>query len=680
MTAPRPHSSPVMESARRSAAQRKIGGWFVVARTALRLSYAAWPLLLGACGATNTDHRSGEHTGSVRSPVVYGSDGRVEVAEVDDAVLRDLAVANIVALMPVAVVVTAGEGVTLSTPTWGESANLCPGVRFADQPAAAFCTGILVGGQTVLTAGHCLRHVPCEDTAFVLGYVEESARPASGFAGATLYACESVLGRELSAPTDSERFDYAWVRLDRPVDKPVRALEFRAWDDALEEGELVTLVGFGGGVPMKVSQDGLVGDARADSRDYFLTTTDAFHGDSGAPIFDSQRRLVGVDVRGNADYRLTPAGCNEVSELEDTVQTAGEQVTYARRALEDLCDERPDAEPCTTGRQEQRALDARPGGCTMGALSGRPSGREIVALALMVLTIQRRRVARPPTLTRRKRSGVVSTPPASTQQTTRDRTQLTLHADRWARTEPSCYPPFPMTVAKDHGSLNREVVFERDGFRYYEAPRPLHFPSEEKVPEGKQHLKLRTALYQILELAFGSVHGIGSDQFVYWDATDPRRCLAPDAFVRLGGPNDVFRVWKVWERGAPHVAVEVISATERDVDQEAQLVRYRQMGVAELVRFDCDDDERPLRVWDRTDDDLVERTLERRTSAECRPLGIFWVVVDDPELGRALRPAHDPEGRELLPTPVERERREHEREREEAQRRIRELEEQLRRR
>jgi Uma2 family endonuclease len=244
-----------------------------------------------------------------------------------------------------------------------------------------------------------------------------------------------------------------------------------------------------------------------------------------------------------------------------------------------------------------------------------------------------------------------------------------------------------MTVAKDQSAAGREVVFERDGYRYYRVPRPLHFPSEEKVPEGKQHLELRTALYQILQLAFGSMHGIGSDQFVYWDATDPRLCLAPDAFVRLGGPNDVFRVWKVWERGAPHVAVEIISATERDMDQEAQLSRYRQMGVAELVRFDCDDVERPLRVWDRTDDDLVERALEQPTSAECKPLGIFWVVVDDLELGRALRPARDPEGRDLLPTPVEQGRRElaraqqeHAREREEAERRIRELEEQLRRR
>ena len=235
--------------------------------------------------------------------------------------------------------------------------------------------------------------------------------------------------------------------------------------------------------------------------------------------------------------------------------------------------------------------------------------------------------------------------------------------------EAACYFPMTMQSAKPLSSSPPEPPFERGSRRYYRAPVPLYFPSEAKVPEGKQHLQLRTALYQILELAFGSQHGVGSDQFVYWDATDPRRCLAPDAFVRLGGPNDVFRTWKVWERGAPHVAVEIISPTERDVDQEAQLARYRQMGVAELVRFDCDDLERPLRVWDRVDEDLVERTLERPTAAECGPLGFFWVVVDDPELGRAVRPACDPEGRELLPTPVEK-----------AEQRIRELEAELERR
>jgi len=54
------------------------------------------------------------------------------------------------------------------------------------------------------------------------------------------------------------------------------------------------------------------------------------------------------------------------------------------------------------------------------------------------------------------------------------------------------------------------------------------------VPEGRRHFEQRTLLCQILKLAFGDRATIGSDQLVYWDPTDPRQCLAPDAFVRLG--------------------------------------------------------------------------------------------------------------------------------------------------
>src|SRR5258705_12254316 len=89
------------------------------------------------------------------------------------------------------------------------------------------------------------------------------------------------------------------------------------------------------------------------------------------------------------------------------------------------------------------------------------------------------------------------------------------------------------------------------GLRYVRAPRPLHFPEFEKVGESKLHLELCTLLYQVLKLAFSARASIGCDQFVYWDASDPRASLAPDAFVRFGTADERFRTWKVWERGAP---------------------------------------------------------------------------------------------------------------------------------
>ena len=182
---------------------------------------------------------------------------------------------------------------------------------------------------------------------------------------------------------------------------------------------------------------------------------------------------------------------------------------------------------------------------------------------------------------------------------------------------------------------------------------PLVFPSEQKVPESKRHLKLRTLLYQLLDLAFAKEAAIGCDQFVYWDPTDPKACLAPDAFVRLGQPDSLFRSWKAWEHGAPHVAVEIISdSDERDRDWETKLSRYRRLGVTELVRFDPDARERSLRVWDLVDHDLVERELPAG-AVPSRCLPGHWVVRDDAELGLSLRLSRDGLGEDLYPTPAE---------------------------
>lgn len=189
-------------------------------------------------------------------------------------------------------------------------------------------------------------------------------------------------------------------------------------------------------------------------------------------------------------------------------------------------------------------------------------------------------------------------------------------------------------------------------FRYLRAPRPLHFPEHEQVPETKLHLELRTLLWHFLKLAFADSALIGCDQFVYWDAANPRLCVAPDAFVRLGGPDELFGSWKVWERGAPHVAVEIISDHDaRDRNWAAKLHAYRQLGVRELVRFDPEAEMKRLRIWDRIDNDLVERDAD--AAAASNVLRGFWLEVMNPQLGPSLRLSHDDAGTDLYLTPGE---------------------------
>lgn len=184
-------------------------------------------------------------------------------------------------------------------------------------------------------------------------------------------------------------------------------------------------------------------------------------------------------------------------------------------------------------------------------------------------------------------------------------------------------------------------------------PLGLHFPVSAEVPETTWHLRLRTLVYLFLKHAFEDVAIIGSDQFVYWDPTNPRACLAPDAFVRFGSKNEDFGCWKAWERGAPHVAVEIISDSDAgDASWQEKLERYRRLGVSELVRFDHQTPEQPLRIWDFAGDDLLERRLFEPW-AESRHLGGYWRPVEAANGDLSLRLSRDEQGLQLFLTPEE---------------------------
>lgn len=194
----------------------------------------------------------------------------------------------------------------------------------------------------------------------------------------------------------------------------------------------------------------------------------------------------------------------------------------------------------------------------------------------------------------------------------------------------------------------------RPKFRYRREIHPVHFPVEAEVPETKLHLDLRTGLYHLLRLELAGRACVGSDQFVYWNARDPRRCLSPDAFLKHGVPDEQFPVWKVWERGAPEVAVEIVSPSD-DRTWDWKLESYHELGVRELVRFDPEAPEGArLEVWDLIEGDLAPRSVEGECAESWQLVGLYWVVRPlDGALGLRLARG-GPEG-PLLPTPSERE-------------------------
>lgn len=221
-------------------------------------------------------------------------------------------------------------------------------------------------------------------------------------------------------------------------------------------------------------------------------------------------------------------------------------------------------------------------------------------------------------------------------------------------------------------------IVRASSLRHVRPVEPLRFPEQEpeseRMGQGRRHLHLCSALYQVLRAACVPEHTVGADQFVYFDAANPRRCLAPDAFVTLGVPDHDFDAYLVWEEGTPDVAFEVLSPSDSPERWtfEEKLRRYRALGVGELVVFQADAEPGSrLRIYDRIEHDLVERVVNDDLSP-CLTLGLTLVIgpVDGYPVG--LRLARDAAGTDLFLTEKENRRA--------AEARVAELEAELRRR
>jgi len=184
---------------------------------------------------------------------------------------------------------------------------------------------------------------------------------------------------------------------------------------------------------------------------------------------------------------------------------------------------------------------------------------------------------------------------------------------------------------------------------------PVVFPEEAEVPETQLHFELRVLLYQLLCDHLGLEASIGSDQFVYYDAADPERCVSPDVFVQLKPASGKIRSWKTWERGAPDIAVEIVSKSDAPPNVWAEkLQRYRSMGVQELVRFDPEagSGEATLRVWNRVQGALLERDLETEPVLSS-VFDVRWVVAPADGLAMALRITDARNSDVVVPTRME---------------------------
>lgn len=178
------------------------------------------------------------------------------------------------------------------------------GVNFRDQPTAGFCTGFLIAPDILVTAGHCIEtQEDLTNTVWIFDYTSDVSYNKSGgyitIPTSNQYTGVEILDTKL---TKNGSYDYCVIRLDRKVPgrKPYK---FRT-GGAVSYNDLVAMIGSPSGLPLKVADSAHV----TNNEDYttsFLTDLDAFHGNSGGPVFNLYGFIEGILVRGPGwDYHV----------------------------------------------------------------------------------------------------------------------------------------------------------------------------------------------------------------------------------------------------------------------------------------------------------------------------------------------------------------------------------------
>lgn len=265
------------------------------------------------------------HARADRPLVIYGKDDRREALEIERKVIKKAARAT-VALIPKATLRAQSENrYGFAARTAAKAFDLCSTERFSRQPAAAFCSGVLVAPDMIVTAGHCVTsRSECRATAFVFDYRIENQNLSVTVPKTSVHSCDTLLWTQ-----SDEEGDFAIVKLNRRVTDRSSIAIRRA---RASVGAPLTLLGHPLGVPLKWAPNGRV---RARSDVYITAALDSYAGNSGSPVLNSRTgRLEGILARGEADFRRRGT-CN-VSKRCSVSGCLGEDYTDIKRIMSRL--------------------------------------------------------------------------------------------------------------------------------------------------------------------------------------------------------------------------------------------------------------------------------------------------------------------------------------------------------
>ncbi len=258
--------------------------------------------------------------------VIYGEDDRHDGIAYADPVFVRLADSTAGMISP-ANLKYSGDTVEIDASSFQRRMGMCASERFSQQPAAANCSGFLVGKDLLVTAGHCIEsQLDCDSYLWVFNY-EMNRRGSNKIALKTsdVYKCSEIIERKLVGVEGAQN-DYALIRLEREV-KGVKPLKIRQESDGeLQVGEELVVIGHPSGLPTKITDGAIV---RSRSEKFFSANLDTYGGNSGSAVFNGRSGLVeGILVRGARDYIWDYQENCRVSNIVADDFGGGEEVTY----------------------------------------------------------------------------------------------------------------------------------------------------------------------------------------------------------------------------------------------------------------------------------------------------------------------------------------------------------------